>query len=65
MTPAAELLRVRNVLALRRRALLDRLATDTNGIIEPAHVSLLAAIHTAIVAIDAELAESTVTGDAP
>jgi hypothetical protein len=58
-----ELLALRNVLGLRRRALIDRLATDTSGIIEPAHVSLLADTHTAIAAVDAELAEF-VTGDA-
>ena len=45
------------MLAERRSALLDRLATDTMGIIEPAHVSLLADTHTAIAAVDAELAE--------
>ena len=52
-----DLLTLRNVLALRRRALLDRLATDTSGIIEPAYVSLLADTHTAIAAVDAELVE--------
>ena len=58
-----ELLALRNVLCLRRRALIDRLATDTSGIIEPAHVSLLADTHTAIAAVDAALAEF-VTGEA-
>jgi hypothetical protein len=58
-----ELLTLRNVLGLRRRALIDRLATDTSGIIEPAHVSLLADTHTAIAAVDAALAEFA-TGDA-
>jgi hypothetical protein len=60
MTPAAELLRVRDVLAARRSALLGRLAidaADTTGIIEPTFVSLLADTHTAIAAVDAELAE--------
>jgi hypothetical protein len=52
-----ELLTLRNVLGLRRRALIDRLATDTTGIIEPAFVSLLADTHTAIAAVDAELTE--------
>jgi hypothetical protein len=52
----AELITLRDVLVLRRRALLDRMATDTTGIIEPAHVSLLADTHTAIAAVDAELA---------
>ena len=56
-----ELLTLRNVLGLRRRALIDRLATDT-GIIELAYVSLLADLHTAIAAVDAELAEQE--GDA-
>jgi hypothetical protein len=53
-----ELQQLRDVLALRRRGLLDRLATDQSGIIEPAFVSLLADTHTAIAAIDAELAEA-------
>jgi hypothetical protein len=52
-----ELLALRDVLTLRRRALIDRLATDTSGIIEPAYVSLLADTHTAIAAVDAELTE--------
>jgi hypothetical protein len=56
MTPA-ELLTLRDVLALRRRALIDRLASDTTGTIEPAYVSLLADTHTAIAAVDAELIE--------
>jgi hypothetical protein len=50
-----ELITLRNVLAIRRRALLDRLATDESGVIEPAFVSLLADTHTAIAAVDAEL----------
>jgi len=50
-----ELLALRNVLALRRRALIDRLATDTTGTLEAAFVSLLADTHTAIAAVDAEL----------
>jgi hypothetical protein len=53
----ADLLTLRDVLVLRRAALLDRLATDTTGIIEPAFVSLLADTHTAIAAVDAELIE--------
>jgi hypothetical protein len=52
-----DLLTLRNVLGLRRRALVDRLATDTSGIIEPAYVSLLADTHAAIAAVDAELVE--------
>jgi hypothetical protein len=54
---AVELEQLCDVLALRRRALLDRLATDESGAIEAAFVSLLADNHTAIAAIDAELAE--------
>ena len=54
---AVELLTLRDVLALRRRALIDRMATDTSGVIEPAHVSLLADTQTAIAAVDAELIE--------
>jgi hypothetical protein len=54
---AVELEQLRNVLTLRSRALIDRLATDTSGVIEPAYVSLLADTHTAIAAVDAELAE--------
>ena len=50
-----DLLTLRNVLTLRRRALIDRLATDTSGTIEPAFVTLLADLHTAIAAVDAEL----------
>jgi hypothetical protein len=61
----AELITLRDVLALRRRALLDRLATDDSGVIEPAYVSLLADTHTAIAAVDAALAESISAGDAP
>jgi len=60
-----ELSALRSVLALRRRGLLDRLATDTTGTIEPAFVALLADTHAAIAAVDAELAESAITGDAP
>jgi hypothetical protein len=52
-----ELITLRDVLALRRRALVDRLATDESGAIEPAFVSLLADTHTAIAAVDAALAE--------
>jgi len=50
-----ELIALRDVLARRRRALVDRLATDTSGTIEPAFVSLLADTHIAIAAVDAEL----------
>jgi hypothetical protein len=55
MTTDDELQRLRDVLTLRRRALVDRMATDTSGTIEPAFVSLLADTHTAIAAVDAEL----------
>jgi hypothetical protein len=61
---AVELEQLRSVLTLRHRALIDRLATDTTGIIEPAYVNLLADTHTAIAAVDAALAEPA-TGDAP
>jgi hypothetical protein len=54
---AVELEQLRSVLTLRRRALIDQLATDTTGIIEPAYVSLLADTHTTIAAVDAALAE--------
>jgi hypothetical protein len=57
MVTDAELLALRTVLADRRGELLDRLATDTSGIIEPTFVSLLAETHTAIAAVDAELLE--------
>ena len=63
---ADELQHLRDVLTLRRRGLVDRMATDvtdTTGTLEAAFVSLLADTHTAIAAVDAELAESTVTGD--
>jgi hypothetical protein len=52
---AEELITLRDVLTLRRRALVDRLASDTSGTIEPAFVSLLADTHIAIAAVDAEL----------
>jgi hypothetical protein len=58
-----ELIVLRSVLALRRRGLVDRLATDTTGVLEPAFVSLLAETHGAIAAVDAALAESTIEGD--
>jgi hypothetical protein len=54
---ADDLLTLRDVLTIRRRSLLDRLAADTSGIIEPAFVSLLADTHIAIAAVDAELIE--------
>ena len=53
----ADLLTLRDVLALRRRSLIDRLATDTSGVLELAHVSMLADTHTAIQAVEAELLE--------
>ena len=56
MTPA-DLLTLRDLLAIRRRALVDRLATDTSGVLELAHVSMLADTHTAIQAVEAELLE--------
>ena len=59
-----ELQRLRDVLALRRRGLVDRLATDTSGIIEPAYVAILADTHTAIAAVDAALAEFVNARDA-
>jgi hypothetical protein len=59
-----ELQRLRDVLTLRRCALLDRLATDGSGVIEPAFVSLLADTHIAIAALDAALTEAATTGDA-
>ena len=63
MMTTDELHQLRSVLAIRRAGLIDRLATDDTGTIEPAFVALLADTHTAIAAVDAELAESTVTGD--
>ena len=51
----ADLLTLRDVLALRRRALVDRLATDE--VLEPAFIRLLAETHAAIAAVDAELLE--------
>jgi hypothetical protein len=64
MTISGELITLRDVLAIRRRGLIDRMATDATGTFEAAHVSLLAETHTAIAAVDAELAESLSTGDA-
>jgi hypothetical protein len=52
-----DLQRLRSVLAARRAALVDRLVTDTTGIIEPGFLRLLGDTHSAIAAIDAELAE--------
>jgi hypothetical protein len=60
-----ELMTLRSVLAIRRDGLIDRLATDESGMIEPAFVSMLADTHIAIAAVDAELAESITAGDAP
>jgi hypothetical protein len=62
---ADDLQRLRDVLALRRRGLVDRMATDQSGVIEPAFVAMLADTHTAIQAVDAELGESITTGDVP
>ena len=62
---ADDLQQLRDVLTLRRRGLLDRLASDESGTIEAAFVALLADTHTAIEAVDAALAESAITGDAP
>jgi hypothetical protein len=66
-----EMMALRSVLTLRRRALLDRLATDSAGGnltagqgIDPGFLRLLADTHTAIAALDAELGESLSTGDA-
>ena len=59
----ADLLTLRDLLALRRRSLIDRLATDTSGVLELAHVSMLADTHTAIQAVEAELLE--LEGDEP
>jgi hypothetical protein len=58
-----ELQQLRSVLAIRRRGLLDRLASDQSGVIEPGFLRLLADTHTAIAAVDAELAEAAITGD--
>jgi hypothetical protein len=57
-----DLITLRSVLTLRRRALIDRLATDEGGTIEAAFVRLLADTHAAIAAVDAELIE--LEGDA-
>jgi hypothetical protein len=66
-----ELLALREVLADRRCGLLDRLAVaaaagkdDPEHIVDPGFLRLLADTHTAIAAVDAELAESAITGDA-
>jgi hypothetical protein len=67
MTITEELITLRDVLVLRRRGLVDRMATDVTdatGTLEAAFVALLADTHTAIAAVDAELAESAITGDA-
>ena len=52
-----EMMALRSVLTLRRGALLDRLATDGSGTIEPGFLRLLADTHAAIAAVDAELIE--------
>jgi hypothetical protein len=54
MTPA-DLLTLRDVLAIRRRALVDRLVTE--DVLEPAFIRMLADTHTAIQAVEAELFE--------
>ena len=63
MTITEELITLRDVLALRRRGLIDRLATDESSALEQAHVAMLADTHTAIAAVDGALAEF-VTGGA-
>ena len=66
MTTTAEMLALRSVLTLRRGALLDRLATDESGSIEPGFLRLLADTYTAIAALDAALADTTEPeGDVP
>jgi hypothetical protein len=57
-----EMMALRSVLADRRCALLDRLAT-AEPILDPGFLRLLSDLHTTIAAVDAVLAESTVTGD--
>jgi hypothetical protein len=57
-----ELQQLRSVLAIRRRGLLDRLASDQSGVIEPGFLRLLADTHTAIAAVDAALAEPATGG---
>ena len=58
-----EMLALRGVLTLRRGALLDRLATDGSGSIDPGFLRLLADTHTAIAAVDAALTDVATTGD--
>jgi hypothetical protein len=58
-----EMMALRSVLADRRCALLDRLATDGVPILDPGFLRLLSDLHTTIAAVDAALAECTVTGD--
>ena len=65
MTTDDDLQQLRSLLTLRRRALADRMASDTSGVLEPAFVVMLADTHTAIAAVDAAIVESTLTGDAP
>ena len=65
MGPDSDLQQLRSVLTLRRRGLVDRLATDESGILEQAHLAMLADTHTAIAAVDAEIAESITAGDSP
>jgi hypothetical protein len=59
MMAGAELLTLRSVLVLRRSALIDRLATDSADMVDPGFLRLLADTHTAIAAVDAELADTT------
>jgi hypothetical protein len=61
----AEMLALRSVLADRRRALLDRMATDTAEMIEPGFLRLLSDLQTTIAAVDDELAESVTAGETP
>jgi hypothetical protein len=58
---AVEMMALRSVLTLRRAALIDRLATDGSGSIEPGFLRLLADTHTAIAAVDAALTEAATT----
>jgi hypothetical protein len=60
---AQQIRALRDVLTLRRRGLVDRMVTDVTGTLEQAYVAMLADTHTAIAAVDAELAESTMKGD--
>ena len=63
----AELQYLRGVLALQRHALVRTLcaAAADEQRLEPAFVILLANVHTAIMAVDAVLAESVTAGETP